>query len=191
MNPRLDRVEFGAVNGRFQPFHIGHLEYLKAALELCDNIIIGLTNPDDKSWGKNTQNPHRGSLSSNPLSYFQRYEMIRELMLSLGVAPNKFAIVPFRIDDPDLLNGYIPDNTKIYLTIYDDWGLEKVSRLNSSEFQTEVLWSRTEDQKVTTGTEIRRLIRDGKKWEHLVPKVVCSYLTESGAINSIHCTGGS
>jgi len=34
------------IHGRFQPFHNGHLEYLRGAASRCDEIFVGITNPD-------------------------------------------------------------------------------------------------------------------------------------------------
>ena len=34
------------IHGRFQPFHNGHLEYLRGAAECCDELFVGITNPD-------------------------------------------------------------------------------------------------------------------------------------------------
>ena len=33
----------GLMMGRFQPFHLGHLELVKQILNECDEIIIALT----------------------------------------------------------------------------------------------------------------------------------------------------
>ena len=35
-----------AVHGRFQPFHVGHLEYVQLALGLGRFCYVGITNPD-------------------------------------------------------------------------------------------------------------------------------------------------
>jgi cytidyltransferase-like protein len=34
------------IHGRFQPFHRGHLEYMRGASERCDELWVGITNPD-------------------------------------------------------------------------------------------------------------------------------------------------
>ena len=44
--------------------------------------------------------------------------------------------------------------------------------------QVEVLWNRPTEEKGTTATEVRHLIIDGKRWDHLVPKSVYRYITE-------------
>ena len=34
------------IHGRFQPFHLGHLEYLAGAASEADEVWVGITNPD-------------------------------------------------------------------------------------------------------------------------------------------------
>ena len=36
------------IHGRFQPFHNGHLDYLRGALARCDELFVGITNPDPR-----------------------------------------------------------------------------------------------------------------------------------------------
>ena len=36
----------GMIHGRFQPFHLGHLEYLQGAAAQSDEVWVGITNPD-------------------------------------------------------------------------------------------------------------------------------------------------
>ena len=34
------------IHGRFQPFHNGHLEYLRGAAAQSGEVFVGITNPD-------------------------------------------------------------------------------------------------------------------------------------------------
>ena len=43
----------------------------------------------------------------------------------------------------------------------------------------DVMWTRTNAEKVTSGTEVRNLIIHNKPWAHLVPKSVFEYITEN------------
>ncbi len=38
-------ARYGMVHGRFQPFHLGHLEYTLKALACSQTLIVGITNP--------------------------------------------------------------------------------------------------------------------------------------------------
>jgi hypothetical protein len=57
----------------------------------------------------------------------------------------------------------------VYLTIYDAWGEEKVERLSALGFTVEVLWRREMSDRATSGSEIRQRMKDGTRWDHLVP----------------------
>ena len=44
--PDPERVALGMIHGRFQPFHLGHLAYLRAAAKRAERLLVGITNPD-------------------------------------------------------------------------------------------------------------------------------------------------
>jgi nicotinamide-nucleotide adenylyltransferase/phosphinothricin biosynthesis protein PhpF len=91
------------------------------------------------------------------------------------VVGEEFDIVPFPIDFPKYLFEYVPENAKYYMTIYDDWGEEKLNLLEALGCSVDVMWRRTEDEKVTSGTQIRSFIIQNKPWRNLVPKFVYDY----------------
>ena len=62
----------GFVHGRFQPFHNGHLEYLRGALERCEELFVGITNPDLSHVRPEPEDPLRHLPESNPWSYVER-----------------------------------------------------------------------------------------------------------------------
>ena len=59
-------------------------------------------------------------------------------------------------------------------------GYHKRQVLTDLGFPTRVLWVRDDSQRLTSGTEVRRLIAEGKPWSHLVPPAVSRYLLEHG-----------
>ena len=58
----------GMVHGRFQPFHNGHLEYLNGAAVRCEEIFVGITNPDPARVLPEESDPLRHLPESNPCS---------------------------------------------------------------------------------------------------------------------------
>jgi nicotinamide-nucleotide adenylyltransferase/phosphinothricin biosynthesis protein PhpF len=160
-------VEIAVIHGRFQPLHIGHMEYLLAGKERCETLIIGITNPDPSQIKAEPTNPGRGAGSANPCTYYERYDMIDGAMVDADVPRDAFRIVPFPHSFPERLIHYAPAEAEFLLTIYDDWGESKLSRFEEQNLRTHVLWRR--DTTVTSGTEIRRRICAGEEWEHLVP----------------------
>lgn len=62
-------------------------------------------------------------------------------MINAGVRKEEFDIVPFPINFPDKILNYVPLNAKYYITIYDEWGEEKLKILqNDLKLDVEVLW---------------------------------------------------
>jgi len=171
-------TDVGVVHGRFQPLHVGHLEYLLAGRHACEHLVVGITNPDPASVVVEPTQPDRHLPEANPFTYYERYLMAEAALVGAGVHLDDFRIVPFPHSRPELLPSYVPADAVHFLTVYDDWGEEKRRRLDDLGMKTCVLWRRT--HKVTTGTEIRRRIAAGQPWQHLVPPGVATVLTEHG-----------
>lgn len=170
----MDRI--GVIHGRFQVLHKGHMEYLLEGKKRCKHLIIGICNPD-MTWTKySAANPHRSAAQSNPLTYFERFQMIQGAFLEDGITLEEFDIVPFPINFPEMLHNYVPMDAKFYMTIYDSWSLEKKEKLEALGCDIEVMWQRSNEEKITSGTEVRRLIAEKMPWKHLVPEFVYDYI---------------
>jgi len=159
---------WGCVHGRFQPFHEGHLEYVLCARQRCERLIIGITAANSAAVRKEDASPHRHELASNPFTYFERLQMIQYTLLAEGLSPPTFSIVPFPIQDPGLISHYVPAGTTHFVRVYSRWEEEKIRRLRDEGFSVEVLGPG--EEKKVSGTEVRRLMREGLHWEHLVPR---------------------
>lgn len=157
------RTTQGIVIGRFQPPHLGHLEYLEAALALCDELVIGLANPDLRAVVPCGQDPKRARSESNPFTYFERHQLIRATLSGSGWDPRTYYIVPAPVDTPEHLVQYLPgpSHGHFLVTIYDTWGEEKSARLRGLGYPVTVLWRRDMSERLTTGAELRDLLRRG------------------------------
>ncbi|MDR3555157.1 MAG: nicotinate-nucleotide adenylyltransferase [Syntrophobacteraceae bacterium] len=173
-------TETGVVHGRFQIFHLDHLKYLLAAKQRCRHLVIGITNPDPTLTRTDPADPKRSLPQSNPLTYFERYTIIREVMAERGLLPAEFSIVPFPINIPELYRFYLPLDALFFLTIYDDWGRRKHEMFKSLGLNVEVLWERAIEQKGIRATEVRRRIAEGLEWEHLLPAAAVSVMKKLG-----------
>ena len=170
-----------AICGRFQIFHNNHLEYLKLAAEKSEHLIIGITNHNpgqDKA--KCHEDPERTVTFNNPLTYYERYKMIKYVLEEQGYPPSFYDIVPFPIEEPIYLHNYIPLEALHFITIYDDWGRKKENTLREAGYETEVLKIGTLYDKIMSGTMIRQLIREGKEWNHLVSPSVYRFIIDNG-----------
>ena len=163
------QYEVGTIHGRFQILHNDHLKFLMAGKELCDHLIVGITNPDPSLTKDHNSNPHRSKPIANPLTYFERYIMIREILLEEGLNYSEFSIVPFPINVPRLLKYYVPMDVVFFLSIYDDWGRQKKKYLESLGLKVHVLWEVPLEKKGLSGSDIRESMLKGEPWTHQVP----------------------
>ncbi len=172
--------EWGCVHGRFQPFHRGHLEYTLLAKERCQRLLVGITNPDPTWVISEVTNAQRHTVESNPFTYFERALMLRDSLLGEGLEAREFVVTPFPIQNPELCRHYVPERTVHFVRVYSGWEEEKVRRLKAHGLAVEVLGRGKE--KAISGSEVRRLIRAGLAWEHLVPTAAVPVIRD--AINS-------
>lgn len=169
-------IDIGTAHGRFQPLHLGHMEYLLAAKNKCRFLVIGITNPDKTHIKKEVESNHRHLPFSNPLSYYERMIMIRNALVDEKVPIEEFAIVPCPIDVPEVLLEYLPSDAVHFVTIYDDWGYAKKKKFESIGFNVHILWTRKMTDRVTEGRIVRQRIIEDKPWEDLVPKATVKVL---------------
>ncbi|WP_202620890.1 adenylyltransferase/cytidyltransferase family protein [Pseudoflavonifractor sp. 524-17] len=171
------KEQLGVITGRFQGLHLGHMEYLLAAAERCEHLIVGLTNfsPWEEAPAA-LQGLKRLEADANPFTFYERMVMLRDSLMEAGLPRERFDIVPFPIEHPERISHFAPPEAIYFMTIYDQWGEHKKKVLEDLGLRTEVMWVRTDSQRLTSGTEIRRLIAQGEPWTHLVPPAVRRYL---------------
>lgn len=165
-------TNIGVICGRWQPFHRGHQEYLLAAASRSKRLLVGITNPDSAQVFNTKACLHRSSRAANPFSYYERLLMISAAAEEMGIQDKLIGCIPFPLGNSNVLASYVPPSATIYVTIYDDWGREKLKLLQQAGWFTKVLWTRTDKERFTSGSEIRELMRRGEPWMHLVPDSV-------------------
>ncbi|QUC64673.1 nicotinamide-nucleotide adenylyltransferase [Nitrosopumilus sp. K4] len=155
----------GLLIGRFQPFHLGHLNALKFALSKVDKLWVGLGS-SNKPREKN-----------NPFSAEERKEMI----LSSIDEYMKERISIYFIPD---LDNHVKWIEKI------DTIVPKFDVIFSNDELTNHLYSQRDIQVISipflkrdelSGTNIRDLIISDQKWEHLVPDGTKNFLKSTNA----------
>ena len=143
----------GLLIGRFQPFHLGHLEALQFALSKVDKLWLGLGS-SNKSIEHN-----------NPFSAEERKKMI----LSSIDDSMKNKITIYFIPD---LDNHVKWIEKI------DTIVPKFDIIFSNDPLTDHLYSKRSVQVMTipflkrdqlSGTRVRDLIKSDQKWDDLVP----------------------
>lgn len=168
----------GVVNGRFQVLHLKHMEYILAAKMRCEKLYIGITNPDSLHTRESVNDVNRSAKSANPLTYFERFELLRGAMEEFNVPREQYEIIPFPVNCPEYILQYAPKDAVYYLGLCDEWDEEKYKILRSLELEMEVLWRKSVEDRGVTASWIRSCIAADQEWSHLVPKSVYAYLKE-------------
>ena len=159
----------GLLIGRFQPFHLGHLDALQFALSKVDKLWVGL--------GSSNLPPQK----DNPFSAEQRQEMI---LSSIDDAMKEKISIYFI---PDL------DNHMKWIEKIDTI-VPKFDIIFSNDELTNHLYSKRDIQIMTipflkrdklSGTHIRDLIISDQKWNDLVPEGTKNFLEKINAKNHL------
>jgi len=100
-------VKTGLFVGRFQPFHLGHLDIVKKILAENERIIIAIGSAE------------KNYVPENPLTAGERVLVIDETLKAARVNPARYTIIPVRNIDNyalwvDHLNLYVPPYNTIY-----------------------------------------------------------------------------
>ena len=150
----------GLLIGRFQPFHLGHLDALRFALSKVDKLWIGLGS-SNKPLEKN-----------NPFSAEERKEMILSSI-------DKFMKQRIQIYFiPDLENHikwieFIATLVPKFDVIFTN---DELTRHLYSKRDVEVLSIPFVNRDILSGTNIRDMIISDQKWEDLVPEGTKNFL---------------
>lgn len=150
----------GLLIGRFQPFHLGHLDALHFALSKVDKLWIGLGSSN------------KPLQKDNPFSAEERKEMI----LSSIDDSMKQRIQIYFIPDLDnhikwieLINTIVPKFNIIFTN-------DKLTRHLYSKRDVTVLSIPFVKRDILSGTNIRNMIISDQKWEDLVPEGTKNFL---------------
>lgn len=182
----VDALNHGTIHGRFHPFHRGHLRLARLARDRCDELTVGITNPDPSSRQKENEDPERHRPENNPMTFWERYRVIRAVLLEDGFDPFGLNIVPFDINhmDDEPWQHYMPPEAKWFIRVKGEWGEAKVQRLESHGL--DVVRLPYDRYTEISGTDIRRAIGEGDwTWEDDVPSPVPRLLRSMGVVDRI------
>jgi nicotinamide-nucleotide adenylyltransferase len=172
--------DIGVIHGRFQVLHNDHLRYLLAGAGKCRRLVVGITNPEPSLTEEDPADPERSDPAANPLTYWERYTMVRAVLTASGVAESDLSVVPLPINFPDRFRFYVPLDALFFLTIYDEWGRRKRDRFRELGLRTNVLWELPPEEKGITGREVRRRMIAGEPWAEMVPPETARLAREWG-----------
>ncbi|UCC33196.1 MAG: nicotinamide-nucleotide adenylyltransferase [Candidatus Bathyarchaeota archaeon] len=154
----------GLFVGRFQPFHKGHLEAVKAILKRVDELVIVVGS---------SQYSHT---LDNPFTAGERITMIRRSLEEEDITQSKYLVVPV----PDLhihaiwvaqVVGYCPE----FVGVYTNEPLTRRLFIEAGYSVEPVPFHR---RKIYSSTNIRKRILIGEGWEELVAESVAEFIKE-------------
>jgi nicotinamide-nucleotide adenylyltransferase len=160
--------------GRFQPFHKGHLALTKQILSECDELLIIIGSAQFNF------------IDKDPFSAGERVLMIHEALKEAGIDLSRCYIIPVANDENNARwLAYIRSMVPPFDVLYS--GNEFVKHLTRSQDSSIVI----EDPVFAeineyNGANIRRLMQEGKPWEHLVPPAVAKVIQQVGGIVRIN-----
>ena len=161
----------GLMMGRFQPFHLGHLELAKQILDQCDEVIIAITSAQFNY------------LEKDPFTAGERIEMIHNSIKESEIDLNRCFIVSienqFNIATwASYLKSALPHFDKVYS------GNDYVAML-LADSGTTVVKPEFLDREQFNATKIRSMIISDQNWKESVPNAVYEFLTQIDAKNRL------
>jgi nicotinamide-nucleotide adenylyltransferase len=164
-------VKRGLYVGRFQPFHLGHLNAVKTILKDIEELVIVIGS---------AQYSHT---VANPFTAGERLTMVRLALEEDGVDSKRIWIVPV----PDMhlhmlwvssVEGYTPKFEVAYSN-------EPLTRRLFLEAGYKVKAVKFFERNVYSSTEVRAKMINGESWRKLVPKSVADYITEIDGVSRL------
>ncbi len=164
-------VNRGLYVGRFQPFHLGHLESIKTVLKEVDEAVIAIGS---------AQYSHN---VNNPFTAGERLVMIRRALKEAEVDYSRVWIVP--VPDVHLhmlwvaaLEGYTPRFNVVFSN-------EPLTRRLFMEAGYKVKHIKFFERKEYNSTLVREKMLRDDSWTTLVPKSVAEFVTEIDGVNRL------
>ena len=155
----------GFLIGRFQPFHLGHLDALRFALSKVDKLWIGLGS-SNKPLQKN-----------NPFSAEERKEMILSSIDESMKQKIQIYFIPDlenHIKWIELIDTLVPKFDIVFTN-------DELTRHLYSKRDVEVLPIPFVKRDILSGTNIRDMIISDQTWEDFVPEGTKIFLSKTSA----------
>jgi len=154
--------------GRFQPYHLGHHQVLRQIANEVDEIIVGIGS---------AQKSHE---IENPFTAGERVLMVSSALLEFNI---RHYVIPIEdIQRNSLWVSHVKSMVPPFDIAYTNNPL--VIEL-LSEAGIEVKQSPLFKRNNYSGTEIRRRMLEGDKWEHFVPERVVEIIREIDGVKRL------
>ena len=155
----------GLLIGRFQPFHLGHLDAIHFALSKVDKLFVGLGSSN------------KPLLKNNPLSDEERKKII--LSSIYNSIRNKIEI--YNIPDFEDHKKWVEHIDTIIPKFDIIFTNDEMTKYLYSKRGTKVLAIPFSRRDILSGTNIRDLIISDQPWKEYVPEGTKKFLDETNA----------
>jgi len=154
----------GLYVGRFQPFHLGHLEAVKHILNKVDELVIVVGSA------------HDSHTVDNPFTAGERITMIRLALKETKIDANRYTVLP--LPDAEFHKVWVShllSQTPSFDLVFTNEPLTgRLLKEAGMRVEKIPMFNRT----AFTATEVRKRIIEGKNWEELLPKSVAAYVKQ-------------
>lgn len=153
--------------GRFQPFHLGHLDAVRQILSHETSVIIAIGSAQYSDTEK------------NPYTFETRKKIIESSLADEKISPEKFTILPLDdIHDDARWCNYADETLPPYGNVYTASPITK----SLYEAQNKHPVISLDFRLPISSTVIREKIKSGEEWQDLVPVACYRILKTIGSI---------
>ena len=164
-------MRVGLLIGRFQPFHLGHLEAVKYALKRVDYLYVVVGS---------AQRSHE---RDNPFTASERITMIKSALDGNGVDPSKWMAIPIAdADSHSLWVSTVESMVPKFDVVFTN---DALTFLLFKEEGTEVRAVPYHDRRSYSATNVRHRILERKDWESLVAPQVAKLVKKFGGVERV------
>jgi nicotinamide-nucleotide adenylyltransferase len=158
----------GLFVGRFQPFHLGHYQFVETIAEEVDGVLVGIGS---------AQASHT---VENPFTAGERISMVHNAVAD--VPATTMAIPVEDVDRYAVWVSHVAATCPPFDVVYSNNPLvEQLFEREGYEVRSVELF----DRERYRGTEIRRRMLDGEAWRHLVPDAIPPVVEEVGGVDRL------
>ena len=159
----------GLLIGRFQPFHLGHLDAVLFGLARTENLFIGIGSSNKFNEKK------------NPFSTEERREMIVSSIEPSMIDQIKIFDIP-DVGDHEKWTFEIDKIVPKYDVVFTN---DDFTKTLFEKRQINIIQVVLKDREKFSGTNVRELIADNKNWQDLVPRGTRKVLDKINAIERL------
>jgi len=161
----------GLYVGRFQPFHVGHVEAIRGLLNKVDELVIIIGS---------AQKSHD---LDNPFTAGERYVMVKDALNEMGIPSAKYHLLP--VPDSPMhsvwvaqIESYAPPFSVVYSN-------DSLTRRLFKELGIPVERVEFYRREVYSATEVRRRMLSGQDWRELIPPSVAKNIERIGGVERL------